>query len=310
MRLVRDYRELRWRQGPRRAVTVGNFDGVHLGHRAVLRAARERAREGGLELAVLTFEPGPAQLLRPDTAPLRLTAPERKHELLAEAGADLVLAQRFDAGFAALSPEEFARLVLVDSLGARAVVVGRNFRFGRGRAGTAESLKAIGAALDFEVDSLDLVSGGDAGISSSRIRALLAAGDVAGAARLLGRPHELEGEVIRGAGDGRRLGFPTANLGDLRVMAPGPGIYAARWSAAGEGGAAAVYIGDRPTLGHGSSVEAHLLDREIDLYGRRLRLDFVERLRDDRRFADRGSLAAQLGRDVEAARAAFAAADA
>jgi riboflavin kinase/FMN adenylyltransferase len=309
MRIAYDYREMGSPPGPGRVVTVGNFDGVHLGHRAVLATARELAQRRGLDLAVLTFEPSPVAFLRPEAAPRRLTDPDQKHELLAEAGADLVLAQRFDAEFAALEPGEFSRLVLAGALAARIVIVGRNFRFGRGRAGTADSLRTLGASVGFEVEARKLISGDGECISSSRIRELVAAGDVAGAARLLGRPHEIEGEVVHGAGDGRRLGFPTANLDGLRTLAPGPGIYAARWSAAGEGGGAAVYIGDRPTLGHGPSVEAHLLDREGDLYGRRLRLRFLERLRGDRRFPDRETLAAQLGRDVEAARVVLAGAD-
>jgi riboflavin kinase/FMN adenylyltransferase len=309
MRLVHDYREIDGPAGTGRVVTVGNFDGVHLGHRAVLSAARNLARQRGLELAVLTFEPNPVELLRPQARLCRLTGPGRKHELLAEAGAELVLAQRFDAGFAALDPGEFTRLVLVDSLAARVVIIGRNFRFGRNRAGNAGSLRALGTSLGFEVQAEELVASDGNCISSSRIRELIAAGDVAGAARLLGRPHEVEGVVVRGAREGRRLGVPTANLEDLRVLVPGPGIYAARWFLDGERGGAAAYIGDRPTLGHGPSVEAHLLDRGGDLYGRRLGLLFVERLRDGRTFPDREALAAQLGRDVAAARAVLAGAD-
>jgi riboflavin kinase/FMN adenylyltransferase len=309
MRVARDYREIEAPACPGRVVTIGNFDGVHLGHRAVLTAARDLARGRGLELAVLTFEPNPVELLRPEAMLCRLTGPERKHELLVEAGAELVLAQRFDASFAALEPGEFAHAVLEEALEARVVIVGANFRFGRGRAGTADSLGALGAALGFEVEARELVTEDGDCVSSSRIRKLLAAGHVAPAARLLGRPHEVEGEVIRGAREGRRLGFPTANLGDLATLAPGPGIYAARWSSGGETGGAAVYLGDRPTLGHGPSVEAHLLDYDGDLYGRRLRLHFLERLRDGRRFPDREALAAQLARDVAAARAVLADAD-
>jgi riboflavin kinase/FMN adenylyltransferase len=303
MRVLFDYRELTDPDGPARAVTIGNFDGVHVGHRAVLEHAVAVARHSGLELAVLTFEPHPAELFRPVELKLRLTTPARKVELLAECGVDLVLAQKFDEEFAGLSAEQFAGDVLRDALRAELVIVGENFRFGRERAGDVSLLESIGAGLGFEVRSEPLVGAAGAGVSSSRIRELIAGGDVAAAAELLGRLHEVPGTVVRGKSAGHTLGFPTVNLAEVCVMAPGPGIYAAICELEDQTLKSAVYIGDRPTLGHGSTLEAHLMDFDGDLYGRRLRLRFVERLRGSEKFPSVDALRQQIGRDIERARA-------
>ncbi|MFO8071101.1 MAG: riboflavin biosynthesis protein RibF [Polyangia bacterium] len=286
----------------RRVVTVGNFDGVHRGHRAVLAAAAQIASARELEAAALTFEPHPVERLRPGAARLRLLEPQRKLELLAESGARTVLAQRFDERFAALSPEEFARDVLAGALGARVVIVGDNFRFGRDRRGDLGALRLLGEKLGFETRGHEIVEEGGAGISSSRIRDLLARGEVAAAREMLGRCHEVPGTVARGRGDGRRLGCPTINLDDVRVLPPGPGVYAALCDVDDRTHPAAAYSGRRPTLGHGPSLEAHLIGFEGDLYGRRVRLRFVERLRDELRFAGPEELSRQLECDVELAR--------
>ncbi len=286
----------------RRVVTVGNFDGVHRGHRAVLAAATRIASGAGLEPAVLTFEPHPVERLRPDAARLRLLEPQRKLELLAESGARTVLAQRFDERFAALSPERFARDVLVEALGAQVVIVGDNFRFGRDREGDLSALRLLGEELGFETRGHEIVEENGKGISSSRIRELIARGEVAAARGMLARCHEVPGTVARGRGDGRRLGCPTINLEEVRVLPPGPGVYAALCDVDGRTRPAAAYSGRRPTLGHGPSLEAHLIGFAGDLYGRRARLRFVERLRGERRFSGPGELSAQLGRDVERAR--------
>lgn len=303
MRLLYDYRDLDQTAGPARAVTIGNFDGVHIGHRAVLEHAVEISRAQGLELAVLTFEPHPAELFRAGEVKLRLVEPERKVELLSECGVDLVLAQKFDERFAGLSAESFAGDVLVRALRAQLVIVGENFRFGRARAGDVAALRDLGGALGFEVRSEPLVGVAGDGVSSSRIRELLAAGDVAGAARLLGRLHEVAGKVVRGKGDaGNALGFPTVNLGDVRVLTPGKGIYAAHCDLDGQTLKCAAYIGDRPTLGHGATVEAHLMDFVGDLYDRRVRLRFVERLRGEQKFDGIDALREQVGSDIARAR--------
>jgi riboflavin kinase / FMN adenylyltransferase len=298
MRLLQHYRDLSAEPAARRVVSIGNFDGVHVGHRATLAAARDEADRRGCELAVLTFEPHPAELFGRAHPPLRLTDPEQKATLLAACGVDLALAQRFDAAFAALDPEAFAAEVLAGALGAACVVVGEGFRFGAGRRGDFGSLRRSGAALGFAVVAAPLVSEGGEGVSSTRIRAALLAGDVAAARRLLGRPYEVIGEVVRGHGVGSGLGFPTANLGAARVLLPAPGIYAARCAAGGVIRPAAVYLGDRPTLGHGPSVEAYLLDFAGDLYGARLAIGFVDRVRGERRFDGADALRAQMAADV------------
>jgi riboflavin kinase/FMN adenylyltransferase len=302
MRYVIDYRELDASNAKPRIVTIGNFDGVHIGHQAVLAEARKDADESGMELAVLTFEPHPAEFLKPDGLRLRLVEPERKADLLAEHGADLILAQHFDEQFASLSPKRFASDVLVRALGAKLVIIGENFRFGRRREGDLESLSFLGEDMGFEVRGRKLVHSADTLVSSSKIRELVQAGDMTGAGRLLGRCHELPGTVVSGRGQGSELGFPTINLSDIFVLSPASGIYAAYCASGGEMRPAAVYIGDRPTLGFGYSVEAHLLDHAEDLYGRRVVLHFVQRVRGDRKFGDKKSLVNQMTKDVERVR--------
>jgi len=297
MRLFHHYGELAG-AGRRRVVAIGNFDGVHLGHRAVLAAARAAADAAGAELAALTFEPHPAELFGPARPVLRLADPEQKAELLAACGVDLALFQRFDAAFAALPPAAFAAEVLAAALGAAQVVVGAGFRFGAGRAGDFAALAAEGARLGFAVVATPLVAVDGAGVSSTRIREALLAGDVATARQLLGRPYELRGEVVHGRGAGAGLGFPTLNLGGVRALVPAPGIYAARAEVAGASRDAAAYVGDRPTLGHGRALEAHLLDFAGDLYGARAALRFLARVRGEERFAGPEELKAQMARDV------------
>lgn len=298
MRAYTDYRDSDLGSTVPRVVTIGNFDGVHLGHRAVLAAARREADRRGAELAVLTFEPHPAELLRPDLKRLRLIEPKRKLELLEGCGVDLVLAQRFDESFAALSAERFAREVLKGALAAAAVAVGDNFRFGAKRRGDVAALARFGAGMGFELVSAALVRSGASEISSSRVREALLGGDVRGARELLGRRHEVPGTVIAGRGAGRQLGFPTINLGEVAVLVPAPGIYAGRCETDGKETPAAIYIGDRPTLGFGSTLEAHLMDFSGDLYGRRAVLRFVERVREDAKFETPALLAEQMERDV------------
>jgi riboflavin kinase / FMN adenylyltransferase len=271
----------------RRAVAIGSFDGVHLGHRRVLEAARMPKRRFG----VVTFDPHPRAVLGRGVE--LLSTPERRLELLAAAGVDDVLVLRFDEHFAALSAEEFADDVL-RAAGVEAVTAGETFRFGRGRAGDL----ALLARLGFEVRRVPLVDG----VSSSRIRALLAAGDVADAARLLGRPAEVEGTVVRGDARGRELGFPTANL-DVRpdLLVPPDGVYAG----AALGRRAAVSIGTNPHFGGVERrVEAHLLDFDEDIYGERLVVELWEPLRAQATFRSLEELVATIGDDVARTRAA------
>ncbi len=298
MRLFHDYRELVDKNDSDRIVTIGNFDGVHSGHRAVLDMGRRHATRLGLDLTVLTFEPHPAQILKVDEPPLRLVEPARKIELLDECGVDEVLAQRFDMEFASLDATGFVTEILVRALRARLVIVGKNFRFGAGRKGDIKLLSALGDRLGFDVMGLDLVASGTAGISSSRIRDLVIRGEVARAGQVLGRYHEVPGTVIRGKGKGASMGFPTVNLDEVEVLSPGPGVYAAWCDLPGKTVAAAAYTGSRPTLEHGKTLEAHLLDFEGDLYGQRLGLRFVEQVRKEIKFADLDELVARIATDV------------
>jgi riboflavin kinase/FMN adenylyltransferase len=288
------------------AVAIGNFDGVHLGHQALVRAAVEDARAADGTAMVLTFDPHPARVVAPERAPRTLLTIEQRAELLAELGIDVVAVLGFDQAVAALSPEEFASLVLVRGLGAKVVVVGERFRFGRGRAGDVALLARLGTESGFRVHALPVVLWDGQPVSSSRIREALALGDVVLATQLLGRPFFVDGHVVKGDGRGRQLGVPTANLETRNECLPANGVYAAwaRIAKQGEPWPAVVNLGRRPTFeGKGGSLEAHLLGFDGDLYGSLLRLAFVRRLRDERRFAGAAELVEQIRRDIEDARA-------
>src|SRR3954447_22348419 len=275
---------------PRR-LAVGEFDGVHRGHREVIRGAD----------TVLTFEPHPRTVVAPEAAPKLLTPLARKVELIAELGAAELVLIPFDATVAAQSAQDFVSDVLVGRLGATRVSVGENFRFGHRARGDAALLTSVDV---FETRVVPLVEVRGEIVSSSHIRGLVAAGDVAEAAHFLGDPFRLRGTVVHGDERGRTLGYPTANLvPDDAYVYPGHGVYACR---TGDGRAAAVSIGVRPTFvtGRGVLVEAFLLDFDGDLYGSELSLDFLERLRGERRFASVEALIAQMERDTEATRRA------
>ena len=287
------------------AVAVGNFDGVHIGHQALLREARARAERHAARAAILTFTPHPARLFAPAKAPPLIMPLARRLELCAEAGIDLAIVEPFTREFAATPADAFVRDVLGRDLRARDVVVGYDFSFGRGRAGDAAVLVRLGASLGIDVAVIRPVAIGDTSCSSTRIRELVAAGDTVGATRLLGRPFELEGLVVRGAGRGRGLGFPTANIAAEGELRPALGIYAARarvldGELAGQVHAAALSVGRNPTFTSAAdvSVEAYLLDFEGDLYGRRLRVEVGERLRDELKFDSVAALVTQIDRDV------------
>jgi riboflavin kinase/FMN adenylyltransferase len=287
------------------AIAVGNFDGVHLGHRHLLERAAAGRGEGG-ELVALTFAPHPAQVLAPERAPALLTTRARKLELLAAAGVDACVVEPFDDALRALRPADFAEIILARGLGARHVAIGSDFRFGRDRAGDAAAREALGARLGFSVEVVPPLTIGGAIASSSRVRALIAAGDPRGAAAVLGRPHDVDGIVVRGAQRGRTIGFPTANL-ETAGLLPAPGIYAVWVERGGERLAGAASLGTNPTFGaHPLSLEVYLLDFAGDLYDQLLRVVFVERLRGERRFADVPSLVGQIERDVTATRRVLA----
>ncbi|MDQ4091499.1 MAG: bifunctional riboflavin kinase/FAD synthetase [Actinomycetota bacterium] len=280
------------------AVTIGAYDGVHRGHQFVIGQLREL----GLETVVLTFDRHPASVVRPESAPLLLTDLDQKLELLAATGVDHTVVLRFDEARSQEEPEDFVREVLVRALGARVVVVGEDFHFGRRRRGNVELLRAMGGALGFEVVHVPLLGG----TSSTAVRRLLAAGDVAGAAELLGRPYEVRGVVEKGDQRGRELGYPTANVAvPAEILLPAPGIYAG-WYGAEHG--AAISVGRRPTFYDPQSpvvLEAYLLDFSGDLYGQAARVSFVSRLRDEERYDSVEELVGQMALDVEATRAAL-----
>lgn len=283
------------------AVALGTFDGVHLGHKALVQQLLSKAQEIHGRAIVLTFDRHPSEVVAPEKSPLYITTLSRKVELLREAGAERVIVLSFDKQVASLTAEEFAQRVLAEGLDARAMVVGPNFRFGTGRTGSIVKLETLGRELGFEVTAAPAVELQGAMVSSTRIRSLIIRGCVKEAADLLGRLFELPGQVESGVGIGRTLGFPTANLVPPdRHIIPGNGIYAARVRIGEQLLPAAVNIGERPTLGAGRIlVEAHILDFNGDLYGCDITLLFVDRLRDELKFESKEALAEQIRRDVE-----------
>ncbi len=287
-----------------RVVCIGVFDGVHIGHQRIVRESVADALANGGRPTAVTFEPHPDEVLRPGSGPGLLTLPHRRSELLQELGVQEVVTVEFDPEFARLQPEAFCRAVLSSRLGARTVYVGKNFRFGRAGSGTTDDLSAFGLTHGFEVHSVGLVTEGGEPVSSTRIRNLLAEGKVAEAAVLLGRPHRLEGVVVRGAGRGRELGSPTANLlVPDNLVIPASGVYAtlATVQATGERHEAVTSIGTNPTFaGAGATlVETLMMGYEGDLYESGLAVDFIARLRSQRVFADAEALAAQIRQDVK-----------
>ena len=288
-------------------VVIGNFDGVHLGHRHVVSRAHEVAAERALPVVAITFDPHPMAVLRPEHAPTTLTSLEVRAELLADAGADAVLALPFDRAVAAWSPEEFVERVLVDGLHAAVVVVGANFRFGNKAAGDVEVLRREGERLGFSAEGIPL-DGGPQVWSSTYVRMSLAAGDVAGAAAALGRSYSVRGTVVRGDQRGRELGYPTANVptGAL-TAAPPDGVYAGwlRRLDTGETFPAAISVGTNPTFTgvRERRVESYVLDRtDLELYGVEVEVGFVERLRGMVAFDSVDSLVEQMKADVDRAR--------
>ena len=293
------------------AVTVGAYDGVHLGHRHVLARLRELAEPRDLETVVVTFDRHPASIVRPESAPPTLTDLEQKLELLADCGVDRTVVVTFDRARSDETAEDFVQSVLVGALAARLVVVGRDFHFGHGRKGDVALLAEMGGTLGFEVEPIELIGGGGAEVpvSSTRIRRLIADGEVAEAATLLGRPHQVRGRVEHGAGRGATLlGFPTANVAVAPEIAlPAPGVYAGRFSwRGGDGHPAAISVGQPPTFADPADgtplVEAYLIDFDGDLYGEPAQVSFVQRLREERRFDRIEDLVEQMHRDVAQAR--------
>jgi riboflavin kinase/FMN adenylyltransferase len=292
--------------------TIGVFDGVHRGHQRIVGRATETGARLGLPVVVITFDPHPGEVVRPGSHPPLLVTLRRRAELLAGLGVAAVCTLPFTYEFSQLGPDEFVRTVLAERLHAAAVVVGENFRFGHRAAGDIALLAELGEKYDFTAGGVPLLADHGATISSTQIRSLLSAGDVAAAAHDLGRPHRVEGVVIRGHQRGRALGIPTANLQAVPHTAiPADGVYAGRLITLDPGGAererwpAAISVGTNPTFGDQErSVEAHALDRDdLDLYGAQAAMDFTARLRGMVRFDSVEELVAQMHRDLAAARA-------
>lgn len=304
------------------ALTIGAYDGVHLGHRAVIAEVRRRAEELGVRSAVVTFDRHPAMVVRPETAPLLLTDLDQKLELLAETGIDVALVVHFDEARAAESPEDFVREVVVGCLAARAVIVGEDFHFGHKRAGTVGLLRRMGEELGFTVEGLGLRSATDVGaatatasegdapeekVSSTAIRGALAAGDLDRAAALLGRPHEVRGLVTPGDKRGREPGFPTANVAvPGEILLPADGIYAG-WFVRADGTVlpTAINLGRRPTFyerAHASLLEAHVLDFDGDLYDEHVGVRFIARLHGEIKYPSIEALVEGIARDCDETR--------
>ena len=299
--------------GPRRVLAIGAFDGVHVGHQAIIGRAIEIARERGVPAMVVTFTPNPIMVLRPDLRTTVLTSPAFKAALIARVGADELLSVPFTRSFSRIRADRFAEMLTSAPIGGDVIVVGRDFRYGSGAEGTIDTLRAFGRGRGLKVEVPDVVTSDDGKpISSTRIRRLIAQGQVGEVVPLLGRSHSVEGVVERGHGRGRGIGFPTANVALPEDMAlPRRGVYACRVVLASGTFDAAVNIGLAPTFDDGADpplrLEAHLIEYSGgDLYGQHARVEFAERLRDEERFSGVEALVAQLARDVQAARDALA----
>ena len=286
------------------AAAIGNFDGVHLGHRRIVERLLERARQLGGSAVVFTFDPHPVRLLRPAECPPPLTWTRRKAELLAEIGVDCIVAYPTDEALLALSAPQFFQSIVVEALGARAIVEGPNFFFGHNREGDVELLETLTQAASMTLDVVEPAVVAGELVSSSRIRRLIAEGAVDEAADMLATPYRIRGMVTHGAGRGAKIGFPTANLEAIDTLLPAFGVYAGRALVDGRAAPAAVHLGPNPTFGDkGHKVEVHLIDRKETLYGLPLEVEFLRRLRDVQTFESEADLTAQLKSDVQQAKA-------
>ncbi len=302
MQVVRDLDSLN--EPPRRTVlTIGNFDGVHLGHREIFRRVVDKAHELKGTAVVVTFEPHPLCLLAPDKAPLRLNTPEEKVRLLAASCVDLLVILNFTRQLSELPAEDFVREILVDKLGVQHLIVGYDYAFGRNRQGNTDFLAAQAKLHNFTLEVLEPIRAEQQAHSSTAIRQFLKEGRVADAVNILGRNFTLDGEVVHGDGRGRKLGFPTANLVTQKEILPRDGVYAVKVKWHEDNYDGVINIGRRPTFaGSAPTLEIHLLDFQGDLYGERLRIYFVERLRDEQRFPSVESLQEAVVADIERAR--------
>jgi riboflavin kinase / FMN adenylyltransferase len=308
MRVYRSLADVPSDFGPS-VLTIGNFDGVHYGHRQILRRVISLAAEHGWKPSVLTFDPHPTRVVAPDRMPPLMTSPEVRAELMAEEGIEQVLILPFTQELALLTPEEFARKLLVETLGARVVLVGDNFRFGCRQAGNVSVLNELGRELGFQTEVLGAVRWRGRIVSSSAIRQLIGAGNVSQAARLLTRPYAISGEIVKGHGIGSRQTVPTLNLATTAQMIPASGVYITRTEdlATSRTWNSITNIGHRPTFGQDQplSIETFLLDPIEGVAPTQIRLQFLRRVRDERQFATPDALRAQILRDVGVAQRYF-----
>ncbi len=307
MEIIRDLEALA--RHPYPVTAIGNFDGVHLGHRAILKTAIDRARAAGGTAFALTFDPLPATLLAPDRAPQLILAPVDKLELLQLSGIDGVIVLNFTLELSLLAPRDFVRDYLRGKIGVREVVVGHSVSFGHNRAGNAAMMVELGREFGFDVDVVGPVKIGGIEVSSTKVRELIGTGDLRAAARLLGRYHFLSGQVVRGRERGRTIGYPTANLASETECIPPDGVYAARVILSDGAYPSIANIGMRPTFSESArSIEAHIFDFTRDIYGTRIKLEPIERIRPERKFDNADALKAQIALDLSKAREILSAA--
>ncbi|SUA79582.1 Riboflavin biosynthesis protein ribF [Nocardia otitidiscaviarum] len=289
-------------------LTIGVFDGVHRGHAQLISRAVKSAAARGVPAVLMTFDPHPLEVVRPGSHPAQLTTLDRRAELVAELGIDVMVVMPFTQEFMKLTPERYVQELLVDKLQVAEVVVGDNFTFGKQAAGTVDTMRELGGRYGFDTDGVQLLGEHAVTFSSTYIRSCVVAGDMAAAAEALGRPHRVEGIVVRGDGRGKGLGFPTANVAPhLHAAVPADGVYAGWFTVLDSGDPvrrmAAVSVGTNPTFdGRNRTVEPHVLDFDGDLYGKRVAVDFVEQLRGMRKFDSIDELVEAMGRDVKQAR--------
>jgi riboflavin kinase/FMN adenylyltransferase len=288
-------------------LTIGNYDGIHLGHRRIIERVKERARELSGVSMLMTFRPHPLHLLRPDKELAAITPLEEKKRLILEAGIEVLYIVPFTAEFAKIEPEEFVASILVGKLGIKGLVIGYDFRFGRLGRGNTPFLQEAGRRSGFFVEVVDPVALEGEKVGSNRIRTLVSAGDAAKAARFLGRPFAIEGTVVRALGRGKTIGYPTINLETDYSLIPNTGVYVTEAEIEGRKYGGVTNIGFNPTFGDGQerSIETFVLDFDGDVYEKKVRLYFLERIRDEMKFGSAEELTAQIARDVETGRSYF-----
>jgi riboflavin kinase/FMN adenylyltransferase len=287
-------------------ITIGNFDGIHLGHQKIFKEVKQRSSELKGDSIVYTFEPHPLNILSPHKKVPLITSFSEKIKLIEESGIDIVICEDFTPEYANLSPRQFVKNILMDKIGIRAIFVGHNYAFGKGREGNIVTLKWLGEESDFEVHVVDAVKVDNVPVSSTKIRDIIQKGEVKKAARFLGRNYSISGKVGKGKDRGKGLGFPTANLKSVKEIHPKPGIYVVHVFYRDRPYQGVVNIGFNPTFAdHTLSIEVHILDFNKDIYDEDIKISFVERLRDEKAFDSPETLVEQINKDVERTREIF-----